>query len=188
MAKPGGAIPQTRPLLTGQAKRSRQPSPADAHIELKIWLRLLAISNQIKRTLAARFRQHFDTSMARFDLLAQLERAAPQGLSMTALSARVMLTNGAITGLVDGLVRDGLVARAAHSRDRRSVIVGLTPLGRHKFRAMARRHELWVKDLLASLPLEFKSEFQEHLATMKRQLSIAAPSSARRLTLRGDEH
>ena len=188
MAKPGRAIPQTRPLLTGQAKRSRQPSPADAHIELKIWLRLLAISNQIKRTLAARFRQHFDTSMARFDLLAQLERAAPQGLSMTALSARVMLTNGAITALVDGLVRDGLVTRAGHSGDRRTVIVALTGIGRRKFLTMARRHETWVRDLFEGLSNEFKSEFQEHLAAMKRQLSVTAPSTARRLTVRGDEH
>src|SRR5450631_2304598 len=84
MAKPGTAVPKARPLLTGQAKRSPKPEPADTHLELKIWLRLLNISNQIKRTLAARLRQDFDTSMARFDLLAQLERAAPQRLSMTA--------------------------------------------------------------------------------------------------------
>jgi len=107
---------------------------------------------------------------------------------MTALSARVMVTNGAITGLVDGLVRDGLVTRAGHSRDRRTVIVGLTPLGRRKFLAMARRHELWVRDLFEGLSLEFKSEFQEHLAILKQQLSVAAPSSARWLTLRGDDH
>jgi DNA-binding MarR family transcriptional regulator len=188
MAKPKTAESKTRPLLTGQATRSRQPAPADAHLELKIWLRLLNISNQIKRTLAARLRQDFDTSMARFDLLAQLERAAPHGLSMTALSARVMVTNGAITGLVDGLVRDGLVTRAGHSRDRRTVIVGLTPLGRRRFLVMARRHEQWVRDLFAGLPNQFKSEFQDRLAMMKRQLPVAAPSTARRLTLRGDEH
>ena len=188
MARPEASNANSRPLLTGQARRTRKQAASDSHHDLKLWLRLLNISNQIKRMLATRLRQDFNTSMARFDLLAQLERAAPEGLSMSALSARVMVTNGAITGLVDGLVRDGQVTRVGHSGDRRSVIVKLTPLGRRRFLVMARRHEVWVRDLFAGLPREFKSEFQDHLAMMKQQLSAAPPSSARRLTLRGDQH
>ena len=170
MAKRVPANAKASPLLTGQARRTRKPAPGD-HLDLKLWLRLLNISNQIKRLLAARLLQDFDTSMARFDLLAQLERAAPpQGLSMTALSARVMVTNGAITGLVDGLVRDGLVKRRAQPGDRRTVIVGLTPLGKRRFLAMARRHESWVKELFSGVPAGQKQDFERCLAMLKIQL------------------
>src|SRR5450631_1383881 len=93
---------RSRSLLTARATRLSEPPPQLSHVELRIWLRLLDISNQIKQRLGARLRQHFKTSMARFDLLAQLERAGDEPLSMSALSGRVMVTNGAITGLVDG--------------------------------------------------------------------------------------
>ena len=170
MAKPLERDAKTRPLLTGQTKRSRKSAPGTDHVELKIWLRLLDISNQIKRRLATRLRVEFGTSMARFDLLAQLERADTPALSMSALSSRVMVTNGAITGVVDGLVRDGLVSRRAHAGDRRTVLVRLTALGRRKFLIMARRHEHWVIELFAGVPPGLKAQFQEQLTMMKRQL------------------
>ena len=187
MARPLEKYTKTRPLLASQNKRSRKSAPAKDHVELKIWLRLLDISNQIKRRLAARLRLEFNTSMARFDLLAQLERADAPALSMSALSSRVMVTNGAITGLVDGLVRDGLVTRRAHAVDRRTVLVGLTALGRRKFLTMAHRHEQWVIELFGGVPSGVKTEFQEQLAVMKRQLQGATQRPQGDLTLNTDQ-
>ena len=188
MARRATQSAKARPLLTGQPWRTRKPAPADAHLDVKLWLRLLNLTNQIKRLLAARLRREFNTSLARFDLLAQLERASPQGLSMTALSARAMVTNGAITGLVDGLVRDGLASRGGHSDDRRTVIVALTRLGKRSFLSMARRHEGWVRELFDGVPAGRKLEFEQCLAMMKMQLRGVHVAPGSRLTLRGDLH
>jgi len=43
-----------------------------------------------------------------------------------------------VTGLVDGLEADGLVARAAHPTDRRATLVSLTPRGAEVAAAMRR--------------------------------------------------
>jgi len=156
-----------RVLRTAQASRLIEPVPETAHIELRIWLRLLGISNQIKQRLASRLRIEFKTSMARFDLMAQLERAGSENLSMSALSDRVMVTNGAVTGLVDGLVRDGMVARETHPRDRRTVLVRLTPIGRRRFLKMARSHEKWVVELLKGVSPALMNRLHGHLALIK---------------------
>jgi len=42
--------------------------------------------------------------------MAQLERA-PEGLKMSELSQRMMVTGGNVTGITDGLEKEGLVVR-----------------------------------------------------------------------------
>ena len=140
-----------------------------AHIELRIWLRLLGVASGIKKLLAARLRRQFNTSLSRFDVLAQLERAG-RGLSMSALSAQVMVSNGAITGLVGKLAAEGWVTRAPHPKDRRTSMVRLTPGGRRRFLAMARQHETWIVELLSPLPAGLKHRLHAHLATVKHGL------------------
>ena len=88
--------------------------------------------------------------MARFDVLAQLERF-PDGLTMSDLSRRLIVSNGAITGMVDKLMQGGLVVRAYDPARRRSVIVRLTRKGRESFLRMARRHEEWVVSIVGEL-------------------------------------
>ena len=46
----------------------------------------------------------FDTTLPRFDLMAQLQRA-PKGMKMGELSRHMMVTNGNITGITDQLER-----------------------------------------------------------------------------------
>jgi DNA-binding MarR family transcriptional regulator len=51
-------------------------------------------------------------------------------LSLSDLSKRMSAKNSTITGLVDRMVRDGLVARKRSEEDRRVVRIGLTKQGR----------------------------------------------------------
>ena len=62
---------------------------------------------------------------------------------MSELSRRLIVSNGAITGLVDKLVEAGLVTRREDPKDRRSMIVRLTRKGRDNFLRMARRGLAW---------------------------------------------
>src|SRR5437660_12520408 len=117
------------------------------HRELRVWLRLLGCSVKMESILSQRLRKEFKTSLARFDVLAQLERF-PDGLTMSDLSRRLIVSNGAITGLVDKLMAGGMVMRQGDPRDRRSVIVRLTRKGRESCLRMARRHEEWGGSIL----------------------------------------
>ena len=101
---------------------------------LRLWLRLLAATNEMERTLRRRLRSEFGTTLPRFDVLAALDRA-PDGLSMSELSRRLMVTNGNTTVLVGALEKDGLVRRAVSIADRRSFTVALTETGREAFAA-----------------------------------------------------
>jgi DNA-binding MarR family transcriptional regulator len=123
----------------------------DAHHDaLRLWLRLFTCSQLVERAIRVRLRREFNTTLPRFDLLAQLERN-PEGLKMGELSQRLMVTGGNITGLTDQLVREGLVRRQPISGDRRAFAVQLTAKGKRAFDAMASAHERWVIDLLARL-------------------------------------
>jgi len=149
-----------------------------AHIEIRIWLRLLACSTRIENVLKSRLRRDFGTSLARFDVLAQLDRFE-HGLTMTELSRRLSVSNGAVTGLVDKLVADNLVFREEHATDKRTVIVHLTTEGRTQFRKMALRHEEWVISLLGDLSHEARVELLHNLTLLKRRLDAVTGKSGR---------
>ena len=110
---------------------------------LRLWLRLLTCSQLIEKQVRTELRTQFDTTLPRFDLMAQLERN-PEGLKMNALSRRMMVTGGNETGITDQLVREGLVERVNVEGDRRAYCVRLTAPGRKAFDKMARAHEGWI--------------------------------------------
>jgi enoyl-CoA hydratase/carnithine racemase len=82
----------------------------------------------VEKQVRSRLREQFDTTLPRFDLMAQLERA-PDGLRMNELSRRMMVTGGNVTGITDQLVAEGLVERIDVAGDRRAYRVRLTPKG-----------------------------------------------------------
>lgn len=88
-----------------------------------------------------------------FDVLAALRRAGrPYQLTPGALLRQTLVTSGTMTNRVDRLVARGLVDRLPDPRDRRGVLVRLTPSGRRAvdaaFEALLDRE----RSLLASLP------------------------------------
>ena len=82
----------------------------DHHDALRLWLRLLTCTTLIERGIRRRLRERYGMTLARFDLMAQLERF-PSGLRMGELSRRLMVTGGNVTGLVAQLVDEGLVEK-----------------------------------------------------------------------------
>jgi len=143
--------------------------PDGAHLELRIWLRLLGCTTRIEKTLSARLRKEFNTTLARFDLLAQLTRT-PAGATMSEVSQLLMGSNGAITGLVQKLEADGLIRREVDSEDRRTFRLRLSPEGAREFARMARRHEEWVIALIGELSPIAQSDLLQHLTLLKRRL------------------
>lgn len=145
----------------------------DHHMSLRLWLRLLACTNQIESRVRTNLQLQFSTTLPRFDLMAQLERA-PQGLKMSELSQRMMVTGGNVTGVTDGLEKDGLVVREMDATDRRVFRVKLTAEGERQFRRMASEHEKWVIDLFAALNAKQKKQLSELLGELKHSI-VAQP-------------
>src|SRR5712691_8276121 len=113
------------------------------HGALRVWLRLLSCSTLIENQVSSRLRGDFDTTLPRFDLMAQLARF-PDGITMGELSQRLMVSGGNVTTITDYLEGDGLVERIAVPGDRRARIVRLTPKGRVEFDQMAEVHATWI--------------------------------------------
>jgi len=122
----------------------------DDRARLRLWLRMLRTTRAIERELRERLAAAFDTTLPRFDVMAALDRT-PEGMMMSELSRFLLVSNGNVTGIVERLVADGLVARAARDGDRRAAIVRLTAAGRAAFAAMAAAHARWIEDLLAPI-------------------------------------
>ena len=125
-------------------------APSEHHEALRLWLRMLTCTQLIEKQVRSQLRARFDTTLPRFDLMAQLERA-PEGMKMKELSRRMMVTSGNITGITDQLVAEGLVERMEVQGDRRAYRVRLTTQGRTQFIDMAHQHEQWIVDAFSSL-------------------------------------
>jgi DNA-binding MarR family transcriptional regulator len=110
---------------------------------LRLWLRMLTCTQLVEKQVRTQLREQFDTTLPRFDLMAQLERS-PEGLKMNELSRRMMVTGGYVTGITDQLVAEGLVERVDVEGDRRAYRVRLTTRGRKLFDEMAIEHEAWI--------------------------------------------
>ena len=82
------------------------------HQALRLWLRLLSCTVRIENKIRLRLRREFNTTLPRFDLMAQLERSH-EGLRMNELSRRMMVSGGNVTGITDQLELEGLVTREA---------------------------------------------------------------------------
>lgn len=146
----------------------------DHHEALRLWLRLLTCSQMIERRIRARLRERFATTLPRFDLMAQLERA-PEGLRMGELSQQMMVTGGNVTGITDQLVAEGLVERRPIPGDRRAQAVRLTPKGRRAFDAMASEHEGWIVELLGGLSVTDRDRLHALLGRLKTTIRARVP-------------
>ena len=150
-------------------------APEDHKTELRLWLRLLSSTNLISTEVRRRLRTQFDVTLPRFDLLAQLDREK-EGLRLGELSKRMMVTNGNVTGLVERLMKEGLIRRESVDGDRRVGLVTLTRAGRAAFSRMAAAHELWLAELLADLAPTDIDLLMKGLAAVKR--SVIAHATA----------
>ncbi len=99
---------------------------ADALLTL---LALLRVARDAYAALEA-YLESFGLTDAKWALLVQLY-AEPSGrLLPSALAKKLLVTRGAISGLLRGAERAGLVRRVAHPTDRRKYFVVLLPRGR----------------------------------------------------------
>lgn len=148
------------------AARSQAREPDASSVGVSLWVRLLESHNLMLGDLRRRLAD--ECTMARFDLLANLERE--DGQTLAALSRRMLVTAGNLTGLVDRAERDGVVERRPDPSDRRLSRVWLTPKGRDLVQALLPVHARHVSDLLSALDGAERRELRRLLGKLRDSL------------------
>jgi DNA-binding MarR family transcriptional regulator len=158
------------------AETKAQETPDDHRDELRLWLRLLTCTTLIEGEVRRRLRDRFGVTLPRFDLMAQLDKAA-EGMTLSDLSKRMMVSNGNLTGLVERLVASGHLDRRTSDVDRRAQVISLTAIGRAEFGAMAAEHENWIADLLGDLSKKEHDDLMRLLSKAKMSAIASSPTS-----------
>jgi DNA-binding MarR family transcriptional regulator len=110
------------------------------------WEALLAAHSTLIKELGTRD-IWADISMKEYDVLYTLSKCTgPIGL--TELNRHVLLSQPAMSRMVDRLAGRGLVSRCADPVDRRAVLLALTPAGRELQARVGRRH---ARDVAAAV-------------------------------------
>lgn len=134
---------------------------------LRLWIRLLRVTRSAQADLREFLRVDHDTTLPRFDVLAELHRLGQ--LTMSELSRALLVSNGNTTTVVDRLERDGLVSRTTSPTDRRIVRVELTEPGRHHFEALAADHERHLNTMFADVSAADIDAFEQLLKRITRK-------------------
>jgi len=142
--------------------RPRQAAPSLSKQRLRLWIRILRAARAIEAEVRDRLSVEFNVTLPQFDVMAALERK-PEGMTMTELSRFLMVSNGNVTGIIDRLVSEKMVARHAPVDDRRAINVRLTPRGLKEFTAMAKAHQAWVDGLLSEFDAAEADTLIRHL-------------------------
>lgn len=129
--------------------RRRNVGPAD---NIRACFELLTLAGAVDRDCAARLAP-YRLSEGKFVLLFLLNDK-PDGLSPHELAERAGVTRATITGLLDGLERDGFIARRGGLHDRRKIAVALTEAGRKTAHDLFTDHTEWVASLFRGFTAE----------------------------------
>jgi len=129
---------------------------------------LLRTHNYLAPFIDAQLREQNLTS-AQLNALLVLRAAGEDGLLMGEIGRRLVVTKSNVTGLIDRLERQGLVARATHE-DRRATVVRLTAAGVELLDRTAPGHAERLAELAECLSKEEKGTLIQLHAKLRREL------------------
>jgi DNA-binding MarR family transcriptional regulator len=158
--------------MRAAARSPARDADTVASVGVSLWVRLLESHNLMLAELRRRMAD--ECTIARFDLLANLDRE--DGQTLAALSRRMLVTAGNLTGLVDRAERDGAVVRRPDPSDRRLSRVWLTPAGRELVRTLLPTHERHVSELLGALDASERRDLRRLLGKLRNSLGLRKAS------------
>src|SRR5579863_860670 len=111
----------------------------------------------LKRTSAelenfsADYCKQVNLSPGRLSVLMVLNAYADREMPLSEIGEYLVVSRPNITGLIDGLVDDGLVKRVHHPEDRRMILAQLTPQGKEFMRKFVPFHYRVVQRAMSAL-------------------------------------
>jgi DNA-binding MarR family transcriptional regulator len=136
----------------------RKPEPHD------LLVAVLLVQSLMERRSDAFFQPHGLTG-AQFNILNLL--AAHEGrMDQAALVDLLLVGKSSISIVLNRMVRDGLIEREEHPKDRRQVVLVLTRKGRALWKKISPRYEASVERIFGALPAGRRPQFLEDLKTL----------------------
>ena len=132
---------------------------------------LMHVAQEVFDGFTAQFERH-NISQGRFLVLMILDRHFERPLAPSEIAEMVGVARATITGLLDGLEKDDMVARHPHPEDRRALTIQMTAKGRKFLDEMLPGHYRRIAGLMANLEPE-----ERHLL-VKLLAKVAAGTNA----------
>ncbi|WP_376710624.1 MarR family winged helix-turn-helix transcriptional regulator [Pseudochrobactrum lubricantis] len=148
-------------------------TPENGHYQnMRLCFELLSTAKMIDLSCAQRLAP-YQLSESRFVILFLLQQES-EGLAPHLLAERAGITRATLTGLLDGLERDGFLIRNHSQTDRRSIIVTLTDKGKQTATSLVSDHSQWIASLMAPL----NEQEKQMLSTLLGKIWTAAQEPA----------
>jgi MarR family 2-MHQ and catechol resistance regulon transcriptional repressor len=126
--------------------------------------------NELNGIMESRYPGTIRVTPGRINILMTLDSQAEKRMPLSELGNYLVVTRANITGLVDGLVKDGLVRRVDHPEDRRMVFAELTDKGRKFIAWFGPRHHKLVNEIGDCLSEKDKIQLTEWLDTLRARI------------------
>ena len=134
-----------------------------------ILVALLQAQSLIERRSDAFF-QPYGLTSAQFNILNLL--AYHEGrMEQLALVDLLLVGKSSISVVLNRMVRDGLLKREEHAKDRRQVVLVLTAKGRTLWRKISKRYENGVNQIFGVVPVKRRHHFLDDLTVIQEALN-----------------
>lgn len=125
----------------GERMKSQPPKRgARDDVHVRAWRSMLELRLRLIAVFESELEAELDVDLTTYDALLHVYEAGPDGIRMTDLSGRLVVSKSGVTALVDRLEGRGLLERVPDPTDRRSIRVAITEDGTQLFRAAAKVH------------------------------------------------
>jgi len=133
-------------------------------------------ANELNSVLESRYPGNVRITPGRINILMSLETQPDKRMALSELGNYLVVTRANITGLIDGLVKDGLVRRVDHPEDRRMVFAELTEKGRRFIDWFAPRHQKFADQIGNCLSDKDKVQLTKWLDCLRAHIQSLPPA------------
>jgi len=136
----------------------------------RVWFRLLRAQSRFGVAMSDRLRT-LGLSVAQFDILSSLHER--EGMTQKELAARLYVTKGNISGLIDRLEVAGLVERRPSAEDRRAHQLFLSGAGKETARQAMERQRAFIHETIGLLPADRLTDLESLLLELRDRVRQA---------------
>jgi len=129
-------------------------------------MRELARAYQAFADYSAKHIRELNLTPSQFDVIATLGNT--NGMSMSDLAEKTLVTKGTLTGIIDRLEKKDIVARIVPPENRRSFTIVLTPEGEKVFNIVFPAHVAYLKERFDRLSVRELEKTRRALETLRK--------------------
>ena len=129
-------------------------------------MRELVRAYQAFADCSAKHLRTLNLTPSQFDVIATLGNT--EGMNMTEIATKTLVTKGTLTGIIDRLEKKGLVQRVVPPDNRRSFIIVLTPEGESEFERVFPAHIAYLKEKFDRLSTQELEQIRKGLQALRK--------------------